>query len=520
MPFHTIVRSSLRFALATGLALSTSTPAFAQTAAPTLDNPNPAAVTGLSAARRFFHLAATRRVDLCLIGDSNARSQGITGHEDGMARAFAARFGMYATRVNPVMGNGGYGAEVGGEASQCNYPFSNDLTTHPPEVRAFEFPFWAMPQGVAGLTADKATPDLYNWGYWIYQDHPLGINGPLRYHLSEFVTDPGTGSYAVEVREAAPGSAFNTYAMMPVPASLRFEPGIVDREMDIPAGPKSPHGVMIAMSSIVEHIPAQGPLTLMYHRVERTDHPTGIAYSPLWEAGGRSARHVMEDFRNQADLRKPFREYLRQLTRLQNADPVLLVHVMHGGNDILDPTPSLGPVGGIPSNTPAGFRDNLDGIIATLRAAWADAGYDPANLFFLFGPYHPRGVQEDVQAAYANVWRDLANSDPQMFTVDGLKLTTAQELLDRGYLYAGTDTFHLALPGFRAFGKATVSSIDRALCPADFDENGAADILDVFAFLTAWFNADRHADANFNGSVDLLDVFAFLSTWFQGCPPL
>src|SRR5436190_1775062 len=65
--------------------------------APSLENPNRYAVTGIPAARAFLRLAATRRVDMAIIGDSNTRQLEITGHEDGMGRAFAARFGMYAT---------------------------------------------------------------------------------------------------------------------------------------------------------------------------------------------------------------------------------------------------------------------------------------------------------------------------------------------------------------------------------------------------------------------------------------
>jgi len=63
---------------------------------PTLDNPDPRAVLGVAAARRFFDLASTRRVDICLIGDLNARSQGTSGHEDAMGRAFAAPRGRRA----------------------------------------------------------------------------------------------------------------------------------------------------------------------------------------------------------------------------------------------------------------------------------------------------------------------------------------------------------------------------------------------------------------------------------------
>src|ERR1041384_7973406 len=80
--------------------------ALAQTV-PTLTDPNRWAVTGTDAARRFLSLARTRRVDIAIVGDSNVRNSNISGHEDGMGRAFAAHFGLYATRVDAVAAQGG-----------------------------------------------------------------------------------------------------------------------------------------------------------------------------------------------------------------------------------------------------------------------------------------------------------------------------------------------------------------------------------------------------------------------------
>lgn len=55
-------------------------------------------------------------------------------------------------------------------------------------------------------------------------------------------------------------------------------------------------------------------------------------------------------------------------------------------------------------------------------------------------------------------------------------------------------------------------------CPADFNHDGARDVPDIFAFLSAWFA--QHPAANFNGlgDIDVPDIFAFLGAWFAGCP--
>jgi hypothetical protein len=55
-------------------------------------------------------------------------------------------------------------------------------------------------------------------------------------------------------------------------------------------------------------------------------------------------------------------------------------------------------------------------------------------------------------------------------------------------------------------------------CVADFNGNGAADLLDIFAFLSAWFAGDPRADVGGAPGVELLDIFVFLNAWFAGCP--
>jgi hypothetical protein len=55
------------------------------------------------------------------------------------------------------------------------------------------------------------------------------------------------------------------------------------------------------------------------------------------------------------------------------------------------------------------------------------------------------------------------------------------------------------------------------LCPADFNGQNGVELLDIFAFLNAWFTGDPAADFNGLNGVELLDIFAFLNAWFSGC---
>lgn len=54
-------------------------------------------------------------------------------------------------------------------------------------------------------------------------------------------------------------------------------------------------------------------------------------------------------------------------------------------------------------------------------------------------------------------------------------------------------------------------------CPADFNNDGTVDTLDVLAFLNAWASHSSGADFNEDGVVNTLDVLAFLNAWVPGC---
>jgi hypothetical protein len=64
-------------------------------------------------------------------------------------------------------------------------------------------------------------------------------------------------------------------------------------------------------------------------------------------------------------------------------------------------------------------------------------------------------------------------------------------------------------------------------CPADYNGVNGVELLDIFAFLSDWFNGctgpgtpvgscTNNADFNHQNGVDLLDIFAFLNAWFAG----
>ena len=55
-------------------------------------------------------------------------------------------------------------------------------------------------------------------------------------------------------------------------------------------------------------------------------------------------------------------------------------------------------------------------------------------------------------------------------------------------------------------------------CPADFNADGAVNILDVIAFIAEWDAAGPNADFNADGNINIIDVTDFINTWNAGCP--
>lgn len=494
---------------------------------PTLADPNRFAVYREDVARAFFRLAEIRRVDITIVGDSNVRNQTISGHEDGFGRAYSERFGCYATRLDTVAPLGSWAAVISGCSS--GQASAIGTTTGPAEVLPLMFPNGWFCHGHVFMDPDRPPlgAGVNNFGLGIGHTHPIGIDAALRYHLTQWVPDPavypGVGEFNLTIREQYPGSALHNYAAFPTTSTDGAARGLHQLAFDVSAEARAPSGVLFCLTNLVTGAGAHGPLCLLHHRVERPDRTTGVSYSPLLYQGGRDARFALTTLRGLGPQAPSLRFWFEQVTRLQHDDPVLLIQIMHGGNDAGDTLGSLGPVGGYSSNTSLGHQDNLQGIITLLQEAWADAGFEPKNLYFQLGPYHPladrRAVQEGFEAAITR----LADVNLNTFAVRGGMLSTPEEFIANNWNSSPTDPAHLSVAGYQSWGAGAVRAIQRAICPADLDDDRLNTVADLFLFVSGWFNGpgggdpDGKADFTGDGLYTVEDLFAFLDAWFAGC---
>ncbi len=527
-----------------------------QVTPPSALDPNPYAVFRPESIAPFFAAARTRRVDMAIIADSNTRFALTSGHEDAMGRAFAQRFGCYATRVDPVGARGGWTGECMFSGSA---PLEQFVGDGPSELAVNDLPDWSgFPDTHLWLAPGEPIGPLYNTGLGIGAAHPMDIAGHLRWHMTFYrFPAPGagesSGSFAPTCRERYPGNAWNNYASAVVGTTAADEPGFVDWSLDVPAAPRAQTGLLFCLTNFAEARGAVGPFYARWNRVENADHLSGIAYSPLLYQGGLCARDAALSLLNGA-TQASMAEWFRQVTRLQNGPPMLLVQIIHGGNDAAVELPSViytrgapaPPPGGnwpagAPTNERAGIKQNFMSIINRMRDFWVGAGYDEANLFFIIGSYFPHppswyesepgagdGTQYTVGTQRAiPAWQEICSENDNIAMVNGYQLSTWQEFTANAwYRIPGLpvpfgDQAHLAPAGYLAWGNAVAEAVTRA-CDCgrsiDFDRNGRREVPDIFAFLSAWFAADP--SANFDGQGDapsVPDIFAFLASWFAGC---
>jgi hypothetical protein len=282
---------------------------------------------------------------------------------------------------------------------------------------------------------------------------------------------------------------------------------------------------------------------------------TGAGVTIPHAAGGKGMRYFAQAILTKnATSPSALPELLRQMCRLQDGPPMLCWMFMHKGNDSGDVAPSYVWNNGVPvptgpaGNTPDGYRNNLEVCIRLLDAAWAQLGYDPANLIFIDSAYHPQLTMPHAETLpkFEAAGRELSDSNAhpayqRLACVAGTQLTTPQQMADEGwYRNGGFDTAHLTSPAYLAIQTAQVKSIEAALgvqpkltglicispaqCPgetecgtADFNGDGDfgtdADI-ESFFFCLAGTCCDTcwSAGADFNGDGDTgtdADIEAF-----------
>jgi hypothetical protein len=464
------------------------------------------AVINPTAAGGFVRKLRRRRGDIVLIGDSNAKRNLVSGHAQGMGRAWATALGCWGAAIMPAAGEENSWGSVAGDVAAgtaVGPAVDGDYSATPAGFQAAILPYTPAYGPVA---ADYFT----NWagasddgGYSVRSQHPMRLTGSLRYAASVYIPAAGAAASVNPsvYTSAGVGTIIHPGSSDPkaLPASEGFH--TFTWNFELASDPTDGSGIGVRLQRF-GGADLTGSFGVLYQSLERNDLYRGCRFSTFIFAGGESSRDVAAYLCNDC-TDAALAEYLRFLASRQvNAggtaiDPVLMVQIIEGGNDAGDTDSSVvynrgdgfgngDDSGNDASNTQAGITNNFKAIINRLRDIWVDElGYAEGDLYFVLGGYHPQAVSP--QAAFvgstmvAAMTAICADEDfsATVAGVDGYSLKTAEQFRDlfavstqaeaptatvdeSFYLVpsgGGLDEAHLTEHGYLAWGMVVVSAL-------------------------------------------------------------
>ncbi len=374
----------------------------------------------------FVLASQSRRVDIAIIGDSNTEKDFGSGHNVGMRLGWASKVGVYSTQLFGMQTNGGYDS-----GSSAAYAMGTNFTVGsnsgaPSNLEPYNL--WNNSYLASiGATGPALGTGIFaqSWQYNPTQGTPYNANSGGSYLTGIIPPGPSnttsnnkmiTHSFPADLTQeliwhwthatiagsagywnptAFQGGFYPTmYATTQASTAGGSSTQWVDGSLTVPAGARGATGTQQPGS--IRFLGTNGnnstnggikaPVLISYQRVEVPAITSGISLHELLYQGGRCAYDAAKTIQAWSQLQMT--EFFRQATRLQNGPPMMLIQIMHGGNDLNQTEISAGP-NPQQSGQPGGYADNLAAIIIAMTNFWVGAGNSASNLFFMLGPYHP-----------------------------------------------------------------------------------------------------------------------------------
>ncbi len=455
--------------------------------------------------REALLAAASRRMDVVMIGDSN-QTYNSAGWHDGWTVALGERWPMYAT---PILGSADNNAIGIAMNTQPLAPGTYLLTSAPPELEAYCDPDSGVNlASYAYLDANRTvlpgTPggmelDVASLRWW---QNNFNHFGAMRwwYTYGTFGEARG-GRFQAQVKQAG---TFDVSGPAIDPATGSW--GLQDAFVDVPAGPRNANDIVFKWFS-GKGLSGHGPFFGLYMRVERPEASFGFSPHTLYGTGGASSRACLLALEAASDAH--LIGFFARVRALQPEEKVVLIRIALGGNDFLDENPSVGPVGGFPSDTPEGVRDNMLGILARLRSVWSAAGWPEDEVVFLLVGNHTK-MNEPAEFGFRQTLAEIALEDPRVAFVNLGALADEAEMSANGWYDAGGGA-HLTRAGYEALSRREV--VELLVLPGDINRDNVVDTSDLALLLEAIGRGTGPEDLNSDGIVDTADL-GLLLNWF------
>lgn len=386
--------------------------------------------------KKAFAAAHQERVAVIGIGDSNQRFGG-HGYSAFMAKALYQQFGCYGSEL--VLFNQWQ------EKDQPPHPAA------PQELASKAFSYWYLSPG------ERESVSWKHGMVTIPADHPLGIQGNLRFHLTYGTMQGEGGTFRPSIRKDIPPWSLLKSEASPLHSGTDTAVGLVHYTMDLSADSERNYPVRFMIAPVPEQV--TGEFLATSASCENTDKKSGLSYSTLYAVGGQSLYDMLAFFHQTGSER--LGEFFTRIRETLNGSKTCVIMITSGLNDRHEQEKSAGPKAGFSSSSPEGYADNLEGIVQTIQAAWVKAGGSPGTIHFALMPSHVLGDPDDAQlVSYRTAARNLAARLPNASMIDLPALVPYREMATNHYYDQGTSTNpHLDKSGYQAIATALASKI-------------------------------------------------------------
>ena len=441
--------------------------------------------------RDMIRRAANRRIDIVGIWNSEGLQSG-TGWDTAIQQALGVdRYGVYATGCHSFCeGDAASGSGVGywdttdysktveTIANGTLFTYGNARVTTAPSAQRNALDWSSAPAGSfaptkplyiasgdsnntpTGLSLGASTPptgpfpagDAITWTWW-------GVNW-----------GGSGGSFQPIIRRS--DSPYTQLASLGTIAYTGTSGTILKSEYAQAADPARTYPSAFRTHSGVNPTSMVGPLFLTYMRACRTNYNRGIAVTPFYSAGGRSAYDMYEALIGVPDL--TWEHLFDAATTYQGAEITehcMVVDIYEGSNQANETSVSAGAPQAGDATHPDNFVWYITQIIAQIQGYWFASGRQVSNLVFRVSVSHP--INDSLIEAKCTAYRnalvaglDFTDTHSNVTVLDRSASSSLSEMLAESDF---SDTVHLTDNGYirterKAWKQllATSSRLDRS----------------------------------------------------------
>lgn len=210
-----------------------------------------------------------------------------------------------------------------------------------------------------------------------------------------------------------------------------------------------------------------GPLFLTYMRACRTNKTNGIAMTPFYSMGGRSAydMYMCLNAFPQTSWNHLF-DVVCEYQHAQKSQHHALFDIYEGSNQAVETSVAAGaPVQGTPTHAD-NFLWYIQQLVSIIETKWVNSGRQLANIAFRVACSHPvkYAPTEAILVTYRNRLKTglrFNNQEKRVCLVDYADMYTVNQMNSAGYFLSGDD-YHLTRAGYIALDASAWTGIANA----------------------------------------------------------